>query len=1190
MDLSMEPSLSASEVRLEHKPDNSQIAITYVGRLRVKIALLPLLSGTVLIKELYINDMTISLMTGGESELDDRHIPVTEGLHLMVPVLENVALRNINMVISDRDKGRSVPILLRNFNIDHVHGTYLLYIKGEGTLDANDFLVEGRIGSVADVLNRADPYPVEFNLKVADLNLTVSGTVDDPISGKGLDLRVAGEGLEVANILALFLTDIPNLGQLRLDAVITGDATAPSVPSLSITVSDRSQFEFTAEGSIANITNGEGTNIRISGSCTNKDLIRMMLSGELCVFNEVKVKGDLCKTQEGYAFEHVTAHASGCHGIEVNSDGTVFFDRLMGGPSVKEMDLRFQIFGPSTETFKPLLFDSVPNLGPVSAYARLTGPIDRLSIEDIALNIGESGPLQMEARGCIGRVRIGTAMPISEIDISVSVDANQTALLSNALDVSLPELGFLSICARVSGSQDQFQIDDLDLHTFDAHGLKVQMSGNLCFGKQKTGRYLGDVDIEVLIAAPNMGYAEPLVGARLLPNLGPVRAEAHVIGTTEVLSLENIAIKAGESGRVRVEWRGNVGKIPLLRGQLVSGLELVSSIHAKDATVLASLAGVSLPDLGPLTGTWRVVDREGGYGFDDMEILLGSTEGFHLKATGDINSVMRGAAVSLGGIDFKIEGEAPDFRTIPVIDNFDAPELGPFQLKAHMLDHEGSLDIEKFELRTGPKKNATILMEGQIYGIHNRDQIALNATFEAATQPWVEKLAQRSAPRSHRVRGTVRLAGAIDNFRIKELQVVTTDLGRLSLKANGTVKKISESYEVDAEITSESTDMSVIGSILGRSLPLLSPPAIKGRLKANANGAVFEGEVHLGSTQFKTTLSGSLNNQRPCVVAKISTPVVNLSDLGIYPNGSPEDSHPDTEAESSTESRLFSEERLSFDSLKALNLSLSLDADKVVGRNFVLNKLDLDLSSNDGRLCISPAILSYAGGYVSIDSTVDTAGPKPEITLKVIAEDIDIGVALAHLKRPLISDGELNLAANMRGIGSSCREIASTLKGELGVAIKNGRIKRDIDFLGADALDLLTALPQIREYQDLNCLAIRFMFKDGIGNSRIILLDTSNFRARGFGSVNLASETIDLVIQPKPKKDLVGKRSAVRIYGSLTAPSIRTLPFLEVARLFGEIFVPYVFLPARALGYLWYLMEYDKDEESPCLHGVTQVE
>jgi hypothetical protein len=149
---------------------------------------------------------------------------------------------------------------------------------------------------------------------------------------------------------------------------------------------------------------------------------------------------------------------------------------------------------------------------------------------------------------------------------------------------------------------------------------------------------------------------------------------------------------------------------------------------------------------------------------------------------------------------------------------------------------------------------------------------------------------------------------------------------------------------------------------------------------------------------------------------------------------------------------------------------------------------------------------------------------------------------------------------------------------------------RAVDLLGPDALDLLTTVPKIKKYQDLNCLVIRFIFEDGVGNSQIMYLDTPKVRSRGGGSVNLASETIDLVIQPKPKKGLPGTRSAVRIHGPLAKPKVRKLPFREAARLFGEIVAPYVFLPARGLGYLWYLMKKDKDEQSPCLLEAPQVE
>jgi len=336
---------------------------------------------------------------------------------------------------------------------------------------------------------------------------------------------------------------------------------------------------------------------------------------------------------------------------------------------------------------------------------------------------------------------------------------------------------------------------------------------------------------------------------------------------------------------------------------------------------------------------------------------------------------------------------------------------------------------------------------------------------------------------------------------------------------------------------------------------------------------------------FKTIITHSItDNHKSEIMIKNTTPTVYLSDLGIYPEEAKEEETTSAKKTKTEPERLFSEEPLPFDVLKSFNLSLSLDADKLIGKNFVIKNLDFDLLLNDGLLHIGPARLRYAEGDVLFESTVDASGEKPDITLKARAEDIDMDELLANMHRPLIIGGNLNLAVDLQGVGSSLHEIKSSLKGEIGYAIENGKIKRDVEMLTGDAIDLVTALPKIRGYQDLNCLTMRFIFDQGIGQSEILFLDTPNVRTRGGATVDLASETLDMVLQPKPKKGLPGMSSAIRIQGPLANPSIMKMPFKEAARLYGEIFMPYVFLPARGLGYLWYLMKNDKDEESPCLN------
>ncbi|MCK4605645.1 MAG: AsmA family protein, partial [Deltaproteobacteria bacterium] len=327
--------------------------------------------------------------------------------------------------------------------------------------------------------------------------------------------------------------------------------------------------------------------------------------------------------------------------------------------------------------------------------------------------------------------------------------------------------------------------------------------------------------------------------------------------------------------------------------------------------------------------------------------------------------------------------------------------------------------------------------------------------------------------------------------------------------------------------------------------------------------------------------------QRPHIMAKIVAPTVHLADLGFYPERA-EDLPSESKSEPKSDRRLFSDTPLSFHALKAIDLSASVDVDKLRGEGFVLNKLDFDMLLEDGKLQVAPAKVTYKSGFASIDFTIDAVGLKPQMALKVTAEDVDIGALLTHIHEPPYLKGQLNLVVDLQSAGNSPREIATALGGEIGLAIEKGKIKRSVEFMGADAVDFLSAIRSRGEYKDLNCMALRFTFEEGIGKSEIIYIDISDMYVRGVAHIDLHTETMKMVLQPKPKKELRGMTSAVTIKGPIADPKVRKLPFQEAAKLYGEIFMPVVFLPLRGLGYLWYLIKNDKDEQSPCLLTVPE--
>jgi len=305
--LSSEPFITASKIRIS---DVSGPATAELGRLEVKVALLPLISGAVLIKHLLIHDATVSIVRSAEARASVLK-PEEEKLpDILLPVFESVSLSNVQLTISDNDKSEAVRLLLGKLSLNDVGDEGPLYLKGEGTLNDNEFEIDGRFGSLAGILKGDEPYPVNFRLGVAGFGMAMSGTIDNPIHGQGLNVRVVAEAGEMTNLLSIFNADFPNLDQLNLDATIVGDASSPGLAGIQLNVSSASNFNLAVKGSIENMLTGKGTSLQVSGSCTSKNILEMLLPGEMPEIHRLKGEGRIRDGDGVYLIEALKLNGS----------------------------------------------------------------------------------------------------------------------------------------------------------------------------------------------------------------------------------------------------------------------------------------------------------------------------------------------------------------------------------------------------------------------------------------------------------------------------------------------------------------------------------------------------------------------------------------------------------------------------------------------------------------------------------------------------------------------------------------------------------------------------------------------------------------------------------------------------------------------------------------------------------------
>ena len=287
-------------------------------------------------------------------------------------------------------------------------------------------------------------------------------------------------------------------------------------------------------------------------------------------------------------------------------------------------------------------------------------------------------------------------------------------MLASGFGIEVPELGAVSVRTRIRGSSDRFQLAEIDARTAHAKGLKIGLTGNIAFEQHLKSGLLGNMDLQARIDAPTMDAAFVPLGITDMPHLKPFRASARVEGTTEVLSLNEIALRIGQSSSLRMEVKGEVGRIPLAGDRPIADVKLSALVQAEKTSALSTILGVSIPDLGPLKATGRLIDRTGIIGVRDVNVLVGDEKNATLKVTGTIASVLKDYDVAVDGIALVVEARDLGLKSFSNLIGQPLPDVGPINGSFRLAGSPAQLAISKAKLSTVSPQGLTLTVTGGV--------------------------------------------------------------------------------------------------------------------------------------------------------------------------------------------------------------------------------------------------------------------------------------------------------------------------------------------------------------------------------------------------------------------------------------------------------------------------------------------
>ena len=183
------------------------------------------------------------------------------------------------------------------------------------------------------------------------------------------------------------------------------------------------------------------------------------------------------------------------------------------------------------------------------------------------------------------------------------------------------------------------------------------------------------------------------------------------------------------------------------------------------------------------------------------------------------------------------------------------------------------------------------------------------------------------------------------------------------------------------------------------------------------------------------------------------------------------------------------------------------------------------------------------------------------LMLKLDARDLDLAavMALAGVKRD-VKGGKTQIHLDVNARGNSMRGFASSLNGSAVASVGNARWISTGTGMPAALDQLATVFNPLRTSgapTDLKCVGVRLPFAGGVARfDRGIGFETEQLGVAASGTINLGSESLDLLVHPRIKDrsglDLARISGAVRVQGPLDAPRVALNPVGSIAAV-GDI-------------------------------------
>jgi len=382
---------------------------------------------------------------------------------------------------------------------------------------------------------------------------------------------------------------------------------------------------------------------------------------------------------------------------------------------------------------------------------------------------------------------------------------------------------------------------------------------------------------------------------------------------------------------------------------------------------------------------------------------------------------------------------------------------------------------------------------------------------------------------------------------------VFAQTGRTTLKASGTVENLQEFSGLNAAIDIQGRNLDELYKLAGVVLPSTPPYKLRGQL--SKHGKVWSttqiqgllgksdiaGDMSFDTSQKTSLLTGKIRSKildfddlRPVIglPVKSSAAVASTKEASAVPS--------QKAAPANTQRKVLPTATLDLVKLKAMNADVTYSALDIRHiKELPLDKGNVHVKLNNGVLQLEPLALGVAGGSLAGQITIDVNVVPAAFDTKFDLRAVQLNKLFPTIENTKSSLGKISGRVGLKGRGNSMAQMLGSASGDVAVLMGKGELSNILlEYMGLDGGEIIKFLLVGDRNVELRCAAAAFEVKQGLMASKVILLDTSDTVINGTGQINLANETLDMVLKPEPKdKSILSLRSPLKIGGTFAAPT-----------------------------------------------------